>query len=169
MVVDVSPVSLLAVLARGGRSWPRGDDPPGAPRRPAAVLAVVSPGRGALLSPTSPPTTPAARRSHPGDELLDPLVHRTERVLAQHRALGLVVQLEVHPVDGEVAPFLLRPADELAAQLGPGGLRRGRLCLQEGAVAGGPRDPSRPPPPGVHAAAPEALAVSHVDPGRPGP
>src|SRR5712691_3441001 len=32
----------------GGRSWPRGDDPPGTPRLPAAVLAVVSPGRGAV-------------------------------------------------------------------------------------------------------------------------
>src|SRR6266571_417247 len=42
-------------------------------------------------------------RLHPRDELLDPLVHRAERVLAQDRPLGLVVQLEVHPVDGEVA------------------------------------------------------------------
>src|ERR1700746_1094280 len=69
--------------------------------------------------------------SHAGDELLDALVPRAERVLAQHGPLGLVVQLEVHPVDGEVAALLLRPADELAAQLGPGGLRRDRLGLED--------------------------------------
>ena len=45
-----------------------------------------------------------------GDQLLDPLVVRLERVLAEHGALGLVVELEVHPVDGEVAPALLGPA-----------------------------------------------------------
>src|SRR6516225_10025050 len=68
---------------------------------------------------------------HPGDELLDALIDRAERVLAQHGPLGLVVQLQVHPVDGEVTPLLLRPADELAAQLGPGGLRRDRLGLED--------------------------------------
>ena len=50
------------------------------------------------------------RGSHARDQPLDPLVDRPERVLAQHRALRLVVQLEVHPVDGEVAPPLLRAA-----------------------------------------------------------
>src|SRR6266436_1053118 len=53
---------------------------------------------------------------HAGDELLHPLVDRAEWVLAQHGPLGLVVELQVHPVDGEIAPPLLRPADELAAQ-----------------------------------------------------
>src|SRR4029077_15323897 len=75
---------------------------------------------------------------HPRDQLLDPLVHRAERVLAQHGPLSLVVQLEVHPVDGEVAPLLLGPADELAAQLGPRRLRRDRLGLEDVDVAGRP-------------------------------
>jgi hypothetical protein len=35
------------------------------------------------------------------------LVVRPERVLAQHGALRLVVELEVDPVDGEVPPLLL--------------------------------------------------------------
>ena len=60
-----------------------------------------------------------------GDQLLDPLVPRLERVLAQHRPLGLVVELQVDPVDGEVPAALLGPPDELAPQLGPG--RLGRL------------------------------------------
>src|ERR1700712_4603457 len=66
----------------------------------------------------------AVRRSHARDESLDPFVDRAERVLAEHRALGLVVELEVYPVDGEVAARGLRRADELAAKLGPRGLRR---------------------------------------------
>ena len=44
---------------------------------------------------------------HRGDQLLDALVDGLERVLAQHGALGLVVELEVHPVDGVVALLLL--------------------------------------------------------------
>src|SRR6202012_555314 len=68
---------------------------------------------------------------HPGDELFDALVNRPERVLAQHRALGLVVELQVHPVHGEVTPPFLRPANELAPQPGPGGLRRDRLGLED--------------------------------------
>src|ERR1700753_4034752 len=75
-------------------------------------------------------------RVHPRDQLLDPLVDRAERVLAQHGPLSLVVQLEVDPVDGEVAPLLLGPADELAAKLGPRRLRRGRICLRSVDVAG---------------------------------
>ena len=47
-----------------------------------------------------------------------------ERVLAQHGALGLVVQLQVHPVHRVVAALRLGLADELAAELGPRGLRR---------------------------------------------
>src|ERR1044071_5955736 len=43
--------------------------------------------------------------SHRGDQALHPLVVGAERVLAQDRALRLVVELEVHPVDGEVAPL----------------------------------------------------------------
>src|SRR5262245_24491460 len=62
--------------------------------------------------------------SQRGDELLDPLVVRLERVLAEHGALRLVVELQVHPVDRVVALALLGAADELAAQAGPRGLGR---------------------------------------------
>src|SRR4029079_2852419 len=62
--------------------------------------------------------TLSGRPSHAVDEALHPLVVRPERVLAQDRPLGLVVELEVHPVDGEVASALLGLADELAAQPG---------------------------------------------------
>ena len=47
-----------------------------------------------------------------------------ERVLAEHGPLGLVVQLQVHPVDRVVAPLRLRLPDEVAPQLRAGGLRR---------------------------------------------
>src|SRR5262245_27318458 len=72
---------------------------------------------------------PGRRTSHAGDEAVDTLVVGAERVLAQHGPLRLVVQLEVHPVDREVAPLLLRVADELAAQPCPRGLRRCLLGL----------------------------------------
>src|ERR1700755_3379528 len=87
---------------------------------------------------------------HPRDQLLDPLVDRAERVLAQHGPLSLVVQLEVDPVDGKVAPLLLRPADGLAAKLGPRRLRRDRLGLEDVDVAGRPPPRPRPPQPGGH-------------------
>src|SRR5690349_14847618 len=58
------------------------------------------------------------------DQLLDPLVVGLERVLAQHGALGLIVELQVHPVDRVVALALLGPADELTAQASSRGLRR---------------------------------------------
>src|SRR5581483_11032329 len=64
------------------------------------------------------------RGLHAGDQPLDPLVDRAEWVLAQHGALGLVVELEMHPVHGKVAPGRLRGADELTAQPGTRGLRR---------------------------------------------
>ena len=76
--------------------------------------------------------------AHALDQPLDPGVLAQERVLAQHGSLGLVVELEVHPVDGEVAPVLLGGPDEVAAQLGAGGL-----------AAGAPwpgRSPGRSPP-----------------------
>src|ERR687887_1498213 len=53
---------------------------------------------------------------HRGDQLLDALVHAPVRVLAEHGALRLVVQLEMHPVDGEIAASLLCAADEVAAE-----------------------------------------------------
>src|ERR1039457_7647766 len=76
--------------------------------------------------------------SHAGDEPLDPLIDRTERVLAHHGPLSLVVELEMHPVDGEVTPPFLGPADELPAQLRPGSLRRNRLRLEDVQVTGPP-------------------------------
>src|SRR6478609_4805408 len=78
--------------------------------------------------------------SHTVDEALDALVVGAERVLAQDGALGLVVELQVHPVDGEVAPALLGLADELASQPGAGGLRRHRLGLEDLQVGGDPGD-----------------------------
>src|SRR4051812_3898981 len=62
--------------------------------------------------------------SQGGDQLLDTLVAALEGVLAQHRALGLIVELEVHPIGRVVAFALFRPLDELAAKAGPCGLRR---------------------------------------------
>src|SRR5579871_1153129 len=54
--------------------------------------------------------------SQGGDELLDAVVAALERVLAQHGALRLVVELEVDPVHGVVAAALFGPLDELAPQ-----------------------------------------------------
>src|ERR1700746_2188010 len=105
--------------------------------------------------------------SHAGDELLDALVDRAERVLAQHGPLGLVVQLEVHPVDGEVAPLLLGPADELAAQPGPRRLRRDRLGLEDVDVAGRPLHRPGPLQQVVQAAAAVHGVVSQVELGHP--
>ncbi len=39
---------------------------------------------------------------HRSDQTLDTLVDGAERVLAQHRSLRLIVELEVNPVDCEV-------------------------------------------------------------------
>ncbi len=92
---------------------------------------------------------------------------RAERVLAQDRALGLVVELEVDPVDGEVATALLRAPDEVAAQLGPGRLRRHGRRLEDLDVGGDPLDE---PPPGeqvVQAAVAVDVVVGEVEPGDP--
>src|SRR3954471_22663560 len=97
---------------------------PPRPRRGAPRLAAVGAFTCSILADRH-------MSLHAGDQLLDPLVDAAVRVLAQHGALGLVVQLEVHPVDGEVAAPLLRPADEIAAQLRPRGLRRDALRLED--------------------------------------
>ena len=76
------------------------------------------------------PLSLANGRYMPGDQALDTLVDAGEGVLAQHRALGLVVELEVDPVDGEVPMALLGAAHEVAAQLRPGRLWRHRLRLE---------------------------------------
>src|ERR1700733_10809152 len=102
-------VSLLALL-------PRGDAPPRTPRMPAA---------GTLRSTTRPGArrAPRPRGVHPRHELFDSFVYLTRGVLAQEGARGFIFQLQVHPVDAEVTPLVLRPPDQLPAQLGPGGLR----------------------------------------------
>src|SRR5437588_458761 len=73
----------------------------------------------------SEPRCPAPhQRSQRSDQLLNALVTSLEGVLAEHRALGLVVQLQVHPVDRVVALALLGLADELTAQTRPRRLGR---------------------------------------------
>src|SRR6266540_7055593 len=78
--------------------------------------------------------------SHRVDQLLDPVVDAAVGILAEHGALGLVVELEVYPVDGEVAATFLGAADEVAAQLRPGRLRWHVLRLEHGQVVGDPVD-----------------------------
>src|ERR1041384_4274364 len=65
-----------------------------------------------------------ARASERRDEPFDALVARLERVLAEHRSLCLVVQLQVHPVDRVVALALLRALDERTSKPRPRGLWR---------------------------------------------
>ena len=69
--------------------------------------------------------------AHRGDQALDPVVCGDERVLAEHRALRLVIQLQVYPVDGVVVAPLLRSTDEVAAELGPRRLRRHCLGTED--------------------------------------
>src|SRR5207244_11909621 len=83
----------------------------------------MEPSRGLAELLGQAPVT-AAGSSHMGDQLLDPVVHRPEEVLAQDGSLRLVVQLEVHPVDCVVAAPLLGVADALPTEVGPGRLRR---------------------------------------------
>src|SRR3954469_7788040 len=59
-----------------------------------------------------------------GDEPFYALVARFERILAKHRALSLVIELQVHPVDGVIALAFLRALDEGAAEARAGRLRR---------------------------------------------
>src|SRR5947208_2100337 len=80
---------------------------------------------------------------HVGDELLHPFVDGPERVLAEHRPLRLIVELEVDPVHRVVATFQLGVPDELAPEPGPGGLRRLAhrpldLAFLDGAIGGAP-------------------------------
>ena len=88
-------------------------------------------------------------------EPVDPLVGGLEGVLAEDGALRLVVQLQVDPVDGVVVASLLGGADEVAAQLGPRGLRGDRLGPEDRGIVGDPgrlaarlqdrEDPPAPP------------------------
>src|SRR5262245_54884673 len=65
-----------------------------------AAGRVAPAARGGQLTWTESPTQNRQLWLHAGDELLDPVVDGTERVFAQDRTLRLIVQLEVHPVDG---------------------------------------------------------------------
>ena len=73
------------------------------------------PPTGCRNSTTGGASADRLQTSHACDELVDPVVDGLERVFAQHRALRLVVELEMHPVDCEVAAFLLRAPDEFTA------------------------------------------------------
>src|SRR3954453_24092441 len=79
---------------------------------------------------------------HTVDQPLDALVIGPERVLAQHGALAMVVQLQVHPVDGEVAAPLLCLSDELTANPRTRGLGRHRFGGEDLEVGGDPGDRS---------------------------
>src|ERR1700744_2524684 len=146
---------LARAMASGSPTWPQPPMTTASSSYPPWVTGAVLPWAWLNIPAEYFPVRPAAAmrqyryardaegrasRSNTGDELLDPLVDRPERVLAQHGALGLVVELQVNPVHGEVAAPLLRPADELAAQPSPGGLRRDRLGLEDVQVPSGPVD-----------------------------
>ena len=73
----------------------------------------------------------------------------------------------MHPVDGEVAALLLRVPDELAAQPGPGGLRRRLLGLEDLQVAGDPVDLPALLQQVVEAAAAADVVVGEVELGDP--
>jgi hypothetical protein len=107
-------------------------------------------------------------RAHALDQPLHPLVDGTERVLAEHGALGLVVQLEVHPVDGEVAASLLGTTHEVAAQLGAGGLRWYGGRLEHLDVGGDPFGQPAPAHQVVQPAVAVDVVVGQVEPGHPG-
>ena len=105
--------------------------------------------------------------AHALDQALDPGVLGEERVLAQHGSLGLVVELEVHPVDGEVTTVLLGGPDEVAAQLGAGGLRRAHLGLEDLRVGDDPRDQATPLEQVEQPSASVDVVVGEVDLGQP--
>src|SRR4029453_11635661 len=71
--------------------------------RPCGVAPAARSGQ--LTCTESPTRLPAWL--HACDELLDPVVDGTERVLAEDCALRLIVQFEMHPIDGEVPPAFL--------------------------------------------------------------
>ncbi len=60
--------------------------------------------------------------SHRLDKAFDAFVTGSERILEKHRALRLIVQLEMYPIDCEIAAALFRPADELPTESGTGRL-----------------------------------------------
>src|SRR5262249_12207423 len=123
------PSSTAAVLtttrspsATGPVSWVSTYD--GSGPVPRSTRTRCNPGRSTSSSVTTPVRNDGIG-SEAGDQALHPFVARLERVFAEHRALRLVVELQVHPVDGVVALALLGALDEGAAQAGPRRLRRG--------------------------------------------
>src|ERR1700674_5853689 len=86
-----------------------------APSRPAprSTSTRWSPARS-WRTPTILPLRNDGTELQGRDQPLDPLVARLEGVLAQDGALGLVVELQVHPVDGVIAVSFLGPFDECA-------------------------------------------------------
>src|SRR5579875_3531421 len=114
-VEGTSGTDLLAVAG----SVPAGGTEAG---RSSAGGSVLTGTRGYKVGPRA--AAQAAQASQRRDQPLDAVVVRAERVLEQHGPLRLVVQLQVDPVDGEVAPALLRSPHEGTSEPRPGGLRR---------------------------------------------
>ncbi len=112
-VADVDPSGQLRQHVRRARA-----------RRRAVTSTRCSPTRSSSSVTTSPTRNDGTCRYRDRDQPLDAFVAGLERVLAEHGALRLVVELQVHPVDGVVALAFLGPLDERAAQPGARGLRR---------------------------------------------
>src|SRR5438132_10806261 len=72
------------------------------------------PRRSERMAVTAPVRKDGTVCSERGDQLLDALVAGLEGVLAEHGALGLVVELRGHPVDRVVAVAVLGPAHDRA-------------------------------------------------------
>lgn len=75
----------------------------------AAIRAILG-----VTQVTIPAELVIGMQLHAGDQLLDPLIDVSERILTKDRPGGLIVELEVYPVDGEVPAALLGTLDEVA-------------------------------------------------------
>ncbi len=115
--------------------------------RPAQLRAVCGRSRVDAVSRCSG-SAPPWRRLHALDQPVHPVVERLERVLAEHRSLRLVVELQVDPVDGEVAPLLLRRLMNSPRSRGSGGLRRPALGLESAQLGDHPVDQALASPSG---------------------
>ncbi len=112
--------SLAGSASRGGGPGAAailGSSAPTTPQNPSVERRSQSPAQA--LSTGS--VTSSVTGSEPGDELLHAVVVRSEGILQQHRALRLIVQLQVHPVHCEIAPALLCSSYELPAKARPRG------------------------------------------------
>src|SRR5690606_15134063 len=89
-----------------GRASPSAPAGPADPTQAVDQTGPADPTQAVGLTETVSPAgrrrNPLVPRSHASDQPLHPLVVRPERVLAQDRPLGLVVELQVHPVHSEV-------------------------------------------------------------------